>query len=99
MALNGDLDTLRIQLESLTTRQRQQMKEATNAARSYSEERRKFVAFHRELEMLNSELVRESVEHETLLKELNKMDTQLLSQMSAVGKGSTKSTFYKGSRF
>ena len=98
-ALHDEIDHLRSNLESLTTRQRQQMKEASNAARVYADEKRKFVSFHRELEMLNSELVRESVEHETLMKELNKMDSLILSQMSAVGSNTSSSTYYKNSRF
>lgn len=98
-ALHDEIDHLRSNLESLTTRQKQQMKEASNAARIYADEKRKFVSFHRELEMLNSELVRESVEHETLMKELNKMDSLILSQMSSVGSRSSSSTYYKNSRF
>lgn len=81
--LQEQADQLRNQLEATTARQRQQMKEASIAAKKYGEEKRRFVAMHRELEMLNSELVRESVEHETLLKELNKMDNFVLSQMSS----------------
>lgn len=96
-ALHDEIDHLRSNLESLTTRQKQQMKEASNAARVYADEKRKFVSFHRELEMLSSELVRESVEHETLMKELNKMDSLILSQMSSAG--SSSSTYYKNSRF
>lgn len=81
--LQEQADQLRNQLEATTARQRQQMKEASIAAKKYGEEKRRFVAMHRELEMLNSELVRESIEHETLLKELNKMDNFVLSQMSS----------------
>ena len=44
-ALHDEIDLLRSNLESLTTRQKQQMKEAANAARGYADEKRKFVSF------------------------------------------------------
>ncbi|KAK8900398.1 hypothetical protein M9Y10_002725 [Tritrichomonas musculus] len=87
-------DDLRSELDSYTTRQKQQIKEATAAAKAYAEVKRKFVSMHKELEMLNSEKVREIVEHETLMKGLNKMDNFVLSQMSASG----SSTINAGSR-
>ncbi|OHT02066.1 hypothetical protein TRFO_07235 [Tritrichomonas foetus] len=103
--LHDQADTLRSELESYTTRQKQQMKEAAAAAKAYAEVRRKFVSMHKELEMLNSEKVREIVEHETLMKGLNKMDNFVLSQMSAsaasIGSGSrtasTRQTTSRGS--
>ena len=94
-----EIDRLRATLESFTTRQAHQSKEAAYAAKCYGEERRKFVAFHRELEMLNTELVRESVEHETLMKELTKMDAQVLSELSAVGSRTSSVTYSRHSRF
>ena len=98
-ALHDEIDKLRQNLESLTNRQKQQMKEAANASKNYAEEKRKFVAYHRELEMLNSELVRESVEHETLLKELSKMDGVILSQMSSSNSRASSVTYSRNSRF
>ena len=71
-------------------------------AKKFADEKKRFVAMHRELEMLNAELVRETVEHETLMKELNKMDSFVLSQMSAgpsasrMGGSSTFSSFRSG---
>ena len=41
--------------------------------------------------MLNSELVRERVEHQTLMKELSKMDDVVLGQLSS-GAGSFSRT-------
>lgn len=81
--LHDKADQLRATLEVLTTRQKQQMKEAVATAKKFADEKKRFVSMHRELEMLNAELVRETVEHETLMKELNKMDSFVLSQMNA----------------
>lgn len=94
--LHNVADNLRSELDSYTTRQKQQIKEATAAAKAYSEVKRKFVSKHKELEMLNSEKIRELVEHETLMKGLNKMDNFVLSQMSASG-SSTVNTASRGS--
>ncbi|OHS98030.1 hypothetical protein TRFO_35633 [Tritrichomonas foetus] len=99
IAMHDELDRLKANLESYTTRQKQQMREATYAAKCIIEEKQKFRSFHRELEMLNSELVRESVEHETLMMELNKMDGLILSQMSAVGSRNSSVTYSRNSRF
>ena len=81
--LHDEADQLRSALEVLTARQKQQMKEAVAVAKRFADEKKRFVSMHRELEMLNAELVRETVEHETLMKEVSKMDSYLLSQMSA----------------
>ena len=81
--LHDQADQLRSALEVLTARQKQQMKEAVAVAKRFADEKKRFVSMHRELEMLNAELVRETVEHETLMKEVSKMDSYLLSQMSA----------------
>mgnify|MGYP001075395321 CR=1 FL=1 len=94
--LHSVADDLRSELDSYTTRQKQQIKEATAAAKAYSEVKRKFVSKHKELEMLNSEKIRELVEHETLMKGLNKMDNFVLSQMSASG-SSTVNNASRGS--
>ena len=94
--LHDQADALRNELESYTTRQKQQLKEAASAAKAYAEIRRKFVSMHKELEMLNSEKVREIVEHETLMKGLSKMDNFVLSQMSA--SATTSSFGHSGSR-
>ena len=100
--LHDEADQLRSALEVLTARQKQQMKEAVAVAKRFADEKKRFVSMHRELEMLNAELVRETVEHETLMKEVSKMDSYLLSQMSA-GTASKlgTSTFssIRGSRF
>jgi hypothetical protein len=81
--LQTNADRLRAALEARTARQQQQLKEALAIAKRYAEEKRRFVATHRELEMVNAERVREAVEHATLMKEVNKMDSFVLSQMSA----------------
>ena len=98
--LHDQADQLRSALEVLTARQKQQMKEAQAVAKRFADEKKRFVSMHRELEMLNAELVRETVEHETLMKEVSKMDTYLLSQMTAGTKVGT-STFssIRSSRF
>ena len=98
--LHDQADQLRSALEVLTARQKQQMKEAQAVAKRFADEKKRFVSMHRELEMLNAELVRETVEHETLMKEVSKMDTYLLSQMTAGTKAGT-STFssIRSSRF
>lgn len=100
-SLQETADQLRNQLEAMTARQKQQMKEASLAAKKYGEEKRKFVSMHRELEMLNAELVRETVEHETLMKELNKMDNFVLSQMSSSSstRGPSNSFSMRSSKF
>jgi len=90
--LQTEADRLRIALETITARQKQQMKETAAASKKYGEEKRKFITRHKELELLHSELVRETVEHQTLLKELNKMDNALLSQ-SAFGSSKGSSSF------
>lgn len=74
---------LKRELEAMTERQHAHMAESTNAAKRTNEERREFAALHKELEMLNTELARETVEHETLLKELSKIDDYVLTQMTA----------------
>lgn len=81
--LQGEAEALRNTLEMLTARQKQQIKEATATARKYSEEKRAYSMKTKELAMLNNELVREKLEYQNLLKELNKMDDVVLSQMTS----------------
>jgi chromosome segregation ATPase len=76
-------DGQRTSLEARTTRQQQQLKEAVALAKKFGDEKRRFVAMHRELEMLNAEKVREAVEHATLMRGVSKMDGFVLSRISA----------------
>ncbi|OHT04109.1 hypothetical protein TRFO_06410 [Tritrichomonas foetus] len=69
-------------LETLNARHRGHLEESMNAARKCSEEKRRFAAMQHEVEELNGELVRETIEHETLIKEVNRMDNEVLNQMS-----------------
>jgi hypothetical protein len=100
--LQAAADRQRSALEGRTARQQQQLKEALGLAKKYGDEKRKYVAMHRELEMLNAERVREAVEHATLMKEISKMDAFVLSQMSTgsrVRPAATGSTTARGTRF
>jgi hypothetical protein len=78
------------------------MKEAIAYAQEYAQEKRRFVSMHREYEILHAELVRETVEHETLMKDLSKRDGYVLSQMSSGGSRSARSagaSSTRGSKF
>jgi hypothetical protein len=83
--LHDQAERLRTALEARTAREKQQMKEAIAYAQEYATEKRKLVSMNREYEILHSELVRETIEHETLMKDLTKMDSYVLAQMSAGG--------------
>jgi hypothetical protein len=65
--LQTSADRARATLEARTARQQQQLKEALAIAKKYADEKRRCVAMHRELEMLNAERVREAVEQTTLI--------------------------------
>lgn len=90
--LQNESDVLKTELESLTTRQRQQIKEATATAKTYAELKKRFVSKHEELKMLNSEKIREIIEHETLMKCLNQSDNLILTQMAASASASFNSS-------
>lgn len=74
--------SLRRQLQTITERQQKQMEESMELARKCQNERKEYVELHKELEMLNAELARETIEHETLMKEMTRMDQMVLNQMS-----------------
>lgn len=79
--LHDEAEALRNSLEMYTARQKQQLKESSANSKRYGEEKRAYVMKHKQLQMLNSELIREKVEHQTLMKDLTKMDDVVLSQM------------------
>jgi hypothetical protein len=83
--LQGKADLLKASLEARTARQQRQTKEALVHAKKYADEKKKFAAMHREFEILNADRVRESVEHQSLLRELSKLDGYVLSQISSGG--------------
>jgi hypothetical protein len=97
--LQTKADELRADLEIITARQQEQLKEAVGSAKKYAEEKRKHVALNRELELVQTEKMREEIEHATLKKEVSKMDGYVLSQLSSgsnpqltgSGRGSAKS--------
>jgi chromosome segregation ATPase len=70
---------LRHQLQAITNRENANLAESTAMARKINDEKRKFSTLHKELEMLKGELARATVEHETLIKELTKIDNYVLS--------------------
>jgi CII-binding regulator of phage lambda lysogenization HflD len=72
---------LRHQLQAITNRENANLAESTAMAKKINDEKRKFATLHKELEMLKGELARATVEHETLMKELTKIDNYVLSQM------------------
>ncbi|KAH0789357.1 hypothetical protein GPJ56_006720 [Histomonas meleagridis] len=74
--LQNEVEELRSTLESCTTRQKQQIKEIKSVAKKYATEKKKYATMHKELEMVHAELVRESIEHEVLMKDLSKLDTE-----------------------
>jgi DNA repair exonuclease SbcCD ATPase subunit len=71
--LQDKTDRLRTTLEARTARQEQQIVEARTCAKKIAEEKRKFTSLTRELQMLNAERVRETVDHGTVMRELSKM--------------------------
>lgn len=83
--LQDEAEALRNTLEMYTARQKQQLKESAANSKRYGEEKRAYVMKHKQLQMLNSELIREKVEHQTLMKDLTKMDDVVLSQMGGQG--------------
>ena len=72
---------LRSELQAITERQQSHMDESTELAKNCQTERREYIALHKELEMLNCELTRETVEHETLMKNLSKIDDMVINRM------------------
>jgi hypothetical protein len=90
--LQEKADRLRASLDVRTARQQQHMRDSLAYARAYAEAKRKFATMHCELEILSAERLRESVEHESLTRELSKMDGYVLSQMSAEGGSGALST-------
>jgi DNA repair exonuclease SbcCD ATPase subunit len=92
--LQDKADRLRTALEAKTARQQQQMTEAKVCAGKIADEKKKFTAMSREFQMLNTERVREAVDHGALMRELSKMDSYILAQMSAgtAGTGGSWST-------
>ena len=89
----------REQLETLNARHRGHLEEAMNAARRCSEEKRRFAAMQHEVEELNGELVRETIEHETLIKEVNKMDNEVLNQITRSVNDPSLTLSYSFTRF
>ena len=72
---------LRSELQAITERQQAHMDESTELAKNCQTERREYISLHKELEMLNCELARETVEHETLMKNLSKIDDMVINRM------------------
>lgn len=72
---------LRSELQSITERQQGHMEESTEIARNCQKERHEYIALQKELEMLNCELARETVDHETLMKNLSKIDDMVINRM------------------
>ncbi|KAK8891784.1 hypothetical protein M9Y10_029004 [Tritrichomonas musculus] len=70
-------------LETLNAQHRAHLEESMNAAKKCSDEKRRFATMQHEVEELNGELLRETIEHENLIKEVNKMDNEVLNQMSS----------------
>jgi CII-binding regulator of phage lambda lysogenization HflD len=67
----------------MTARENASLADAAATAKKINDEKRKFATLHKELEMLKGELARATVEHETLMKELTKIDNYVLSQMGS----------------
>jgi chromosome segregation ATPase len=82
-ALQTTGDKLRAQLEEFTIRQQQQIRESGACAKRFADEKRRFVAMQRELEMLNAEKFRETIEYNTLSRGVSTKDGHILTQMSA----------------
>lgn len=82
---------LRRELAGITENQQRNMAESAQVVKRTNDARRDFTALHKELEMLNAELARETIERETLMKQLQKMDDMVITQMteSVGGSGST----------
>lgn len=81
-------------LEKLNAQHRAHLEESMNAVKKCSEEKRRFATMQHEVEELNGELLRETIEHENLIKEVNKMDNEVLNQMSQNVTESTLSFSY-----
>jgi hypothetical protein len=92
--LQDKADKLRVVLEVNTARQEQQRADARVAARRIADETKRYALMSQEFQMLNTEKVREAIEHGTLMRELGKMDGFILAQMSAgtTGKRGSSST-------
>lgn len=57
------------------------LNESSNAVKKYSDETRRIAAMKHEIEELNAELLRESIEHANLIKMANKIDDDILNQI------------------
>ncbi|KAK8896340.1 hypothetical protein M9Y10_014238 [Tritrichomonas musculus] len=73
---------LKQELAILNSRHAGYLNESINAAKKCSEEVRRMAAMKREIEELNSELLREKIENTNLIKESNKIDDDILNQVS-----------------
>lgn len=78
--LSQQVEELRSKLETTTQRQRQQLQEGTQSIKKFREEKKRVITLHKEIELLNNEFIRENIEHQTLLRELGRLDTEMLSQ-------------------
>lgn len=87
-------EKVRMELGSVNARHRGYLDESMTAARSCSEEKRKYVQMQHEIEELHAELMRETIEHENLIKEANRLDDSLLDEMSNFPHLSTLSFSY-----
>jgi small nuclear ribonucleoprotein (snRNP)-like protein len=72
---------LKGQLQSVTARLNVQLADAGATAKKINDEKRKFAMLRKELEVLKGELAKETLEHETRMKELTKIDNLVLSQI------------------
>ena len=93
-ALMETAGQLRRQLAGLTENQHKHIAESAAIVRKANDAKREFTTFQKELEMLNAELARETIDRETLMKQLRKMDDIVLTQMTeSVGGGNSTFAF------
>lgn len=80
-AILAEEEKVKMELESVNAKHRGYLDESMTAARKCSEEKRKFVQMQHEIEELHAELMRETIEHENLIKEANRLDDDILDEM------------------
>ena len=86
------VDKLKRELSGITDQNHRHLEESASVIRRTNDARREYSALHKELELLNAELARETIEYETLMRQLHQMDESVITELTQ-SVGGDNSTF------
>ena len=97
--MKADLETaeeLRQKLAGITEQHHRHLNESAELTRMMNGVRSEYTALHKELEVLNAERARETIEQETLMRQLKKMDDSVISEMTESFSGENSTISFSG---